>query len=60
MQSKGCHVCDFNRIVGLMANVLVSSVVDRETWSQSGQTKDYTIGICDFFAKHTTLSSENN
>ena len=41
-----------NRIGGLMVNVLASSVVDRGFEPQSGQTKDYKIGICCFSAKH--------
>ena len=36
-----------SRIGGVMVSVLASSAVDRG----SGQTKDYTIGICCFSAK---------
>jgi len=28
---------------------------DGRTWTRSGQTKDYTIGICCFSAKHASL-----
>ena len=38
-----------------MVSVLASSVVDRGLESQSGQTKDYKIGICCFSAKHAAL-----
>ena len=44
-----------NRIGGVMVSVLAWSVVDREFKPQSGQTKDYKIGICCFFAKHAVL-----
>ena len=35
-------------IVGVMVRMLASSVVDRGFESQSGQTKDYEMGICCF------------
>ena len=38
-----------------MVSMLTSSVVDRGFEPQSGQTKDYEIGICCFSAKHTAL-----
>ena len=38
-----------------MVSVLASSAVDRGFQPQSGQTKDYEIGICCFFAKHAAL-----
>jgi hypothetical protein len=38
-----------------MVSMLTSSVVDRWFEPQSGQTKDYEIGICYFSAKHTAL-----
>ena len=44
-----------NRIGGVMVSVLASGVVDRGFESRSGQTKDYTIGICRFSAKHAAL-----
>ena len=44
-----------NRVAGVMVNVLASSAVDRGFELRSGQTKDYTIGICCFSAKHATL-----
>jgi hypothetical protein len=44
-----------NRIGGVMVVVLASSVVDRGFEPQSGQTKDYNIGICCFSDKHAAL-----
>jgi hypothetical protein len=38
-----------------MVNVLASSAVDHWLESRSGQTKDYTFGICCFSAKHAAL-----
>jgi hypothetical protein len=38
-----------------MVSVLALSVVDRWFEPRSGQTKDYTIGICCFSAKHAAL-----
>jgi len=38
-----------------MVNVPASSAVDYGFEIRSGQTKDYTIGICCFSAKHITL-----
>ena len=35
-------------IGGVMVSILTSSVVDREFEPQSGQTKDYNIGMCCF------------
>jgi len=35
--------------------MLASSAVDRGFVSRSGQSKDYTIGICCFSAKHAAL-----
>ena len=48
-----------NRIGGVMVSMLASSVVDRGFEPQSGQTKDYEIGICCFSAKHATLSRKS-
>jgi hypothetical protein len=42
-----------------MVRVLVSSVVDSGFDPGSGQTKDYTIGICCFSAKHSALKSKS-
>jgi len=39
----------YNRIGGVIVSVLASSEVDRGFEPQSGQTKDYKIGICCFF-----------
>jgi len=36
-----------------------SNVVDRWFESRSGQTKDYEIGICCFYAKHAALRSKS-
>ena len=44
-----------NIIGGIMVSVLISSVVDRGFKLWSSQTKDYSIGICCFSAKHTAL-----
>ena len=44
-----------HRIGGVMACLLASSAVDRGFEPQSGQTKDYKIGICCFSAKHAAL-----
>jgi hypothetical protein len=38
-----------------MVSGLASSAVDRTNEPQSGQTKDYTIGICCFSAEHSAL-----
>ena len=38
-----------------MVSVLASSAVDHEFKAGSGQTKDYKIGICCFYAKYTVL-----
>ena len=38
-----------------MVSVLALSEVNRGFEPQSGQTKDYKIGICSFSAKHTAL-----
>ena len=48
----------WNRIYGVMASVLTSSIVDRvfEPWSV--KTKDYKIWICCFSAKHEVLRSK--
>ena len=45
----------FSYIDGVMVSVFASSVVDRESEAPSGQTKDYEIGICCYFAKHAAL-----
>jgi hypothetical protein len=42
-----------------MVSVLVTSEVDRTFEPQSGQIKDYKIGICCFYAKHATLRRKN-
>jgi hypothetical protein len=42
-----------------MAMELASSSIERRFESRLGQTKDYTIGICYFSAKHVALRSNN-
>jgi hypothetical protein len=44
-----------NRIGGVIVVVLASSAVDRGFEPQSGQTKNYKIGICCFSAKQPAL-----
>ena len=44
-----------HRIGDVMVSVLASSAVDRGFEPRSGQTKDYTIGICCFSANHAAL-----
>ena len=44
-----------HHILGVMVSVLASSAIDRGFKPRSGQTKDYTIGICCFSAKHVAL-----
>ena len=42
-----------------MVSVLALSAVDRGFESQSGQTKDYKIGICCFSTKHAALKRKS-
>ena len=42
-------------IGGVMVSMLASSGVDHGFEPQSGQTKDYKIGLCCFSAKHAAL-----
>jgi hypothetical protein len=42
-----------------MVSVLASSAVDCGFKSRSVPTKDYEIGICCFFAKHTALGRKS-
>jgi len=44
-----------NRIGDVMVSVLASSAVCRGLEPRSGQTRDYQIGICCFYAKHVAL-----
>ena len=54
---KVCHMyTNSNRIGGVIVSVLASSAVGRVFAPRSGQTKDYTIGICCFSAKHAALT----
>jgi hypothetical protein len=43
------------RFSGVMVSLLTSSVVDHGFEHQSGQIKDYEIGICCFSGKHAAL-----
>ena len=47
-----------NHIIRVMVSMLALNVVDRGFESQSGQTKDYKIGICCFSAKHAALRAK--
>ena len=49
----------YNRICGVMVSVLALRAVDRGFAPRSGQTKDYTIGICCFSTKHAALRRKN-
>jgi hypothetical protein len=51
-----CHCV--NRIGGVMISGLTLSVVDCGFEPPLGQTKDYKIGICYFYAKHIALKGE--
>jgi len=42
-----------------MVRLLASSALDRGFEDQSGQTKDYNIGICCFSPQHATLKSKS-
>jgi hypothetical protein len=44
-----------HRIGGVMVSVFASSALDRGFEPQSGQTKDYKLGMCCFSAKHAAL-----
>ena len=44
-----------NPTFGVMVSMLASIAVDHGFDPQSGQTKDYEIGICCFSAKHAAL-----
>ena len=48
-----------SRTCCVMVSVLASSVVDRGCEPRSGQTKDYEIDICCFFAKHVALMTKS-
>ena len=52
-------ICVCSRISGVMFSVLDSGAVDRGFEQRSGQTKNFKIGICCLFAKHTALSRKN-
>ena len=42
-----------------MVSMRASSAVDHGFESRSGQSKDYEIGICCFYAKHAALRSKS-
>ena len=44
-----------NCIGGVMVSVLASVAIDLGVESQSGQSKNYKIGICYFSAKHVSV-----
>jgi hypothetical protein len=44
---------------GVMVSVLASSELDCWIEPQSGETKDYNIGICCFSPKHAALRSKS-
>ena len=49
----------FNHISDVMVNMVTSCAVDRGFGPQLCQTKDYKIGICCFYAKHTALRKKS-
>ena len=49
----------WNRIGSVMVSVLAARAVDGGFERRSGQTKDYTIGMCCFSAKHAPLKSKS-
>ena len=49
------HIKAFNSTGSILVSTLASNVVDRGFEPRSGQTKDYTIGIYCFSAKHAAL-----
>jgi len=49
----------YNRISGVMVSVLALSAVDRWFELRSGESKDYTIGICCFSAEHAALKRKS-
>ena len=57
IKCKAISLWSNNRIGGVMVIGLASSAVDRRFESQSGNTKDYDIGICCFSANHSALRS---
>ena len=49
-----------NHISNVMVSVLASSAVDHGFEPESGQIKDYNIGICCFSAKYAALEERSN
>jgi hypothetical protein len=49
----------FAGIYGVMISMFASNVVDRVFETRSGQTKDNTVGMCCFSAKHEVLRIKN-
>ena len=56
---NACFLWIANGIGDVIVIVLASSAVGRGFEPGSGQTKDYTIGICCFSAKHAALRRKN-
>ena len=57
--NKCYTIVSINHVGGVMVSMLSSSAVYRGFEPQSGQTRDYKIGICCFFAKHAALRSKS-
>jgi len=49
----------FTCIYGVMIGIFASKVGDRVFETRSGQTKDNTVGMCCFSAKHAVLRIKN-
>ena len=54
------NAVDCGFIGGVMVSVVASNAVDCGFEPQSGQTKDYEIGICCFSDKHAASRSKSN
>ena len=50
---------DLYRTCDVMVIVFASCAADREFDFRSGQTRNYAIGICCFFSRHTVLMSKS-
>jgi len=57
LHTEAIYILSLNYFVGVIASVLNSNVVCHGF--ESGQTKDYKIGIYCFSAKHVALRSKN-
>ena len=49
----------YNHLRGVMVSMLASSVADRCFEPQSGQAKDYKMGMCCISAKHAVLRRQS-